>query len=60
MQNQRELFEIKRGGRRITVAVRGARGRRRYIGSIDGQVSAVAHEKGDLFRKLIEIVAVPS
>lgn len=56
VKHQRDLFEIKRGGKRLTVAVRGGCGGwRRYIGSIDGQECAMAPAKGDLLRMLIDM-----
>ena len=55
VKHQRDLFEIKRGGKRLAVAVRGSGGWRRYIGSINGQECAAAPAKGDLLRMLIEM-----
>ena len=55
MANQRDLFEILYGGRRLAVAVT-RRGRQRlYVGAINGEVCATAPGKGDLLRALIQM-----
>ncbi len=53
MQNQRELFEVKKDGRRRGMAVRGRGRRRHYVGYINGQACAVAPAKGELWRVLL-------
>jgi hypothetical protein len=54
MQNHHELFEIRRGDKRLSVAVLRNSRHRVYVGSIDGQVCATSFGKGDLLRLLIE------
>lgn len=54
MQNYHELFEIRRGDKRLSVAVLKNSRRRTYVGFIDGQKCALSFGKGDLLRLLIE------
>lgn len=53
---QKELFRIRYGARHLSVAVRGRRRARVYIGYIDGTVCALARGKGDVMRLLLETV----
>jgi hypothetical protein len=55
MQDHHELFTIKRGGKRLSVAVVRECRHRTYVGLIDGQVCATSLGKGDLLRVLLEM-----
>jgi len=56
VRNKRDLFQIRRGGTLLAVAVRGGGALRTYIGSINGEECATAREKGELLRMLFEMV----
>lgn len=55
MLNQRELFEFTHAGRRLRMAVRGHKGRRTYLGYINGGLAATGLAKGELLRNLIQL-----
>jgi len=55
MLNHRDLFEFNHAGRRLGMAVRGHKGRRTYLGFINGALAATGHAKGDLLRHLIQL-----
>ena len=55
MRNKRDLFRLRYHGRVLAVAVRGRGPLRNYIGSIDDEECATAHEKGALLRRLFEL-----
>lgn len=57
MQDHHELFEIRRGDKRLSIAVLKTSRHRTYIGSIDGQVCATSFGKGDLLRQLMEMAS---
>jgi hypothetical protein len=55
LPNQRHLFDIQHGGRTLTVAVRGHKGRRIYVGYINGRLAALGRAKGEMLRRLVQL-----
>ena len=55
MPGQRELFEIQRGGRTLSISRSSQGNRKLYVGAVNGEVCAFAPAKGDLLRALIRL-----
>ena len=55
MPGQRELFEIQRGGRTLSISRASQGNRKLYIGAVNGEVCAFAPAKGGLLRALIQL-----
>jgi hypothetical protein len=51
----RHLFDISHKGRNISMMVSSLHYRKRYIGSINGEVCAIGSCKGDVMRQLMEL-----